>query len=79
MKLIQIDSLREFEERDGSIEFIMDGYFYNIGELDGMCWMSRMTLEDYYNNSDAWEEVERWNLEGSPVLNFKFLGGKRRR
>lgn len=75
MKLIQIDSLREFEERDGSIEFIMDGYFYNIGELDGMCWMSRMTVEDYYNNSDAWEEVERWKLEGKP--GFKFLSGNR--
>jgi hypothetical protein len=77
MKLIFDNLPMENEDRDGSIEFIMDGYYYHIGELDDICWISRKTIEDYENGIDNWEEVERWKLEGKP--GFKFLGGKRRR
>jgi hypothetical protein len=76
MKLIQNDLLPEFEEGDGSVEFIMDGYFYNIGQFEDMCWITRMTVEDYDNGLDTWEEVERWKPEGRQV--FKFLSSNKK-
>ena len=63
----------ENEERDGNVEFIMGGYFYNIGELDGICWISRITIEDYENDNDNWEKVERWVPENKPT--FRLLRG----
>jgi hypothetical protein len=60
MKLIFDNLPMENEETDGNVEFIMGGYFYNIGELDGLTWVSRMTVEDYENGGNNWEKVSSW-------------------
>ena len=64
-------------EEDGSLEFIHDNYFYNIGTLDGGLWVSRQTVEDYENDRDNWEMIDRWIPENLPP-SFMLLRGKKR-
>jgi hypothetical protein len=73
MKLIFDNLPMENEEKDGNIEFIMDGYFYNIGQLDDICWISRMTIDDYENGRNNWERVDGWISE--TVRPYKLLQG----
>ncbi len=73
MKLIFDNFPMENEEADGNIEFIMDGYFYNIGQLDDICWISRMTIDDYENGRNNWEKIGSWVPENKPV--FRLLSG----
>jgi hypothetical protein len=73
MKLIFDNLPMENEERDGNIEFIMDGYYYHIGELDGIPWISRMTVQDYEDGLDNWERVNSWIPENKPT--FRLLRG----
>jgi hypothetical protein len=58
---------------DGNVVFYLDGYCYNIGEIDGIPWISRMTIEDHENDVDNWEKVSSWVPENKPV--FRLLRG----
>jgi hypothetical protein len=75
MKLIFDNLPMENEEKDGGVEFIMDGYYYHIGELDGIHWISRKTIEDYQNDIDNWEKVSSWIPEKQRP--FKLLRGNK--
>ena len=68
MKLIHENLPMEGEETDDwNIILQIDGYVYNIGELDGPpCWFSRKTIEDYENDTGSWEKPTGWVDERAP-------------
>jgi hypothetical protein len=76
MKLIFDDLPTEnYVDSEGSVKFIIDGYLYYSGEFDGISWLSRIHVNDYYNEQDNWERVGNWVPENTPV--FKLLRGKK--
>lgn len=78
MKLISNNlPATEGVEEDGSIQFIHGDHMYDIGTLDGVLWISRQTVEDYENDRDNWEMIDRWILENLPPT-FMLLRGKKR-
>ena len=72
MKLIHDDLPMEGEENDScSVIFELEGYVYNIGQLDGPpCWFSRQTVDDYNNDRDNWEKPTGWVNEKLSTLKF---------
>lgn len=70
MKLISDNLPWIGEEQDGSVQFIHENYHYNIGTLDGVLWISRQTVDDYENDRDNWEKIERWIPERRRNFNF---------
>jgi hypothetical protein len=69
MKLIS-NSLEEYG--DGNLIFELEGYIYQIGQLDGPpCWFSRQTIYDYENGLDNWETPTGWGPEN--LIAFKFF------
>jgi len=70
MKLIADNLPWIGEEQDGNVQFIHENYHYNIGTLDGVLWVTRQTVEDYENDRDNWEEVERWVPERRSKFRF---------
>jgi hypothetical protein len=74
MKLIYDNLPMENVETEGNIEFIMGGYYYNIGDIDGITWIFRMTEHDYENGGKNYERVGNWIPENASI--FKFFKGK---
>ena len=72
MKLIHDNLPMEGEESDScSIIFELEGYVYNIGQLDGPpSWFSRKTIEDYQNDTGDWEKPSGWVNEKFAPLKF---------
>ncbi len=75
MKVIYDNLHAEGIEGDGNIVFTIGSHIFNIGELDGIHWVSRMTIEDYESGNGSWEKVEKWIPENKPV--FRLLTGYR--
>lgn len=76
MKLIFDDLPTEnYVDSEGSVKFIIDDYLYHIGEVDGISWLSRIPVNNYYNEQDNWERVGSWVPENTSV--FKLLRGKK--
>ncbi len=73
MKLIRDNLPEQNVDTNGSVEIVMDGYYYHIGELDGTPWISRMTIQDYEDGLDNWERVNSWIPENKPT--FRLLRG----
>lgn len=70
MKLIS-NNLSEIDE-DGSIIFELKGFVYNIGELDGISWFSRKTVDDYENGTGNWKKPSDW-VDENRKPPYKFL------
>lgn len=73
MKVIFDDIPIEGREESGRVQFIFENFFYDIGTLDDVLWISRMTVEDYENGRNNWERIERWVPEDRK--DFHFLKG----
>ena len=70
MKIINQDIFEDDEKTEGGIDFIMDGYYYCVLQVDNFCCgMMRQTIEQHAEESDEWE-YPSWSKD---ELQFKFL------
>ena len=73
MKVIRQDIHEGDEDGEGSIVIALNGYIYNLGQMDNDCfWIERQLIEDYYNDLDGYEHPE-WSSAKDRHIDFKFL------